>query len=395
MAEQADYTRLLRGPLDTISPEDEDFIDELLAVGRLFRPFDEAMDAFLARQGYQGDPADAQAKTAFIRGAFERRGMAPPREIMEWFSRGQHISRDTAFQLCFAFGLDGLETDDFFQRVYARERSFDCHRVEEAVYYFCLNNGIGWEEAQQLRAQVPPPPDRTDGEKIFTGAIMADLNRLETPEELVSYLRENISRFAENNVTATGMIRRLWAEAAGPEGLLIQEDRRFLSSRDDAATGERLPLRAGPEGLRSYEAYLAILQLNRREVARLRTDRSLQPILRGLHEAVRDAFPDRQGIDRILRGEKVAYERLRKWLILLTFYAFWARKALKEGGYGAGELDSARCAAFMNQYLTEAGYPELYVGNPYDWLFFYCARDQEPLVTFRAIWNDLLGQALT
>lgn len=40
--------------------------------------------------------------------------------------------------------------------------------------------------------------------------------------------------------------------------------------------------------------------------------------------------------------------------------------------------------------MIEAGYPELYVGNPYDWIFFYVSHDREPLITFREIWQSLL-----
>ena len=48
----------------------------------------------------------------------------------------------------------------------------------------------------------------------------------------------------------------------------------------------------------------------------------------------------------------------------------------------------------MNQFLCDAGYPELYVGNPYDWIFFYAAKRDEPLYVFRYIWNELLTMAL-
>ena len=80
--------------------------------------------------------------------------------------------------------------------------------------------------------------------------------------------------------------------------------------------------------------------------------------------------------------------------MLLTFYTFWARKALDNGNYSAGTEDASRCIAHMNQMLTEAGYSELYVGNPYDWLFFYAAKSDEPLPTFRFIWNELLTVTL-
>lgn len=96
----------------------------------------------------------------------------------------------------------------------------------------------------------------------------------------------------------------------------------------------------------------------------------------------------------ILRGEHVSYERVRKWLVLLTFYTYWAKRALVTGSYEAMPDDGERCIAEMNRYLIDSGYPELYVGNPYDWIFFYVLKDSEPLRTFRYIWNELLTDTL-
>lgn len=138
----ANYTTVLQKPLDTVSWEDDNFIEELLEIAQLFRPFSDAITEFISDRGYEGNSEDVDAKTMFIRSAFKKANMTLPREIREWFTAGQPIKRDTAFLICFAFGLDGRETDAFFQRYYARERSFDCHQVQEAVYYFCLNNGL-------------------------------------------------------------------------------------------------------------------------------------------------------------------------------------------------------------------------------------------------------------
>lgn len=123
-------------------------------------------------------------------------------------------------------------------------------------------------------------------------------------------------------------------------------------------------------------------------------ERTIRPILAKLHEAAQDSFPDRQGMTKILQGEHLSYERVRKWLILLIFYTWWAQRALNTGGYEAGQKDGQRFLSFMDQALVEAGYPEMYVGNPYDWIFFFCAQDQEPLRLFREIWNTLLGEKL-
>ena len=389
------YTSLLQTPLDTISWEDEDFIEELLRVAQLFRPFSAAITEFIVEHGYVGDAEDVDARAAFIRDAFARAGMDPPREIRSWFASGQSIRRDTAFLICFAFGLDGCGTDEFFRRYYARERSFDCHQVQEAIYYFCLNNGMSWADALELQARVPRAgAGGQGGAPVHTGSIIAELNRLETKEELIDYLTRNIDLFSDCNVTAYEAIRRLWERAAGPEGLLIRETRDLPSILDDAVSGRKASVRSSADGVRPWDAYLAILQLDKREVRRLETDRTIKPLIAKLHAGAQDSFPDRQGIDLILHGKHVSYERVRKWLVLLTFYTFWARRALEAGSYAARPGDAARCISHMDQVLVESGYPELYVGNPYDWIFLYAAKSDEPLTTFRYIWNELVAEAL-
>lgn len=389
------YTTLLQKPLETISWEDDNFIEELLQVVQLFRPFSDAITEFISERGFDGDFTDVDAKVKYIKTAFEKANMTPPRELREWFTAGQPIKRDTAFLICFAFGLDGGETDEFFRRYYAKERSFNCHQVQEAVYYFCLNNGLSYAEALDIQTRVPlSKRSQKSGDVVYTGSIIAELNDLETKEELVTYLTENIDKFSDSNVTAYERIRRLWALAAGNGGLLMQEREKLPSILDDAATGEKSKLRSGNTGVKPWDAYLAILQLDKDDVKQLKAERSIRPILKKLHDDAQDSFPDRQGIDKILRGEHVSYERVRKWLVLLTFYTFWAQKAVKEGSYEAKPVDAKRCLTSMNQHLMDAGYPELYVGNPYDWIFLFASKSEEPLYVFRFIWNELLATAL-
>ena len=389
------YIDLLQKPLEEIFWEDDNFIEELLRVVQLFRPFSVAITEFISEHGYYGDASDIEAKVAFIRTAFAKADMEAPREVREWFTMQQPIKRDTAFQICFAFGLDGGETDEFFRRIFTRERSFNCHQVPEAIYYFCLNNGLSWADAMDIQRRVHPiGKERTDGDIVYTDSIIAELNNLDTKDDLIRWLNDNIDKFAGSNVTAYETIRRLWEQTSGADGLLIQE-RKFLPSiHDDAATGEKSKLRINASGVRPYDAYLAILQLDKKEVKRLATDRSIKPILEKLHESAQDSFPDRQGIDLILRGETVSYERVRKWLVLLTFYTYWAKKAISKGNYEADSGDAERCITNMNQYLVNSGYPELYVGNPYDWIFFYASKREEPLYIFRYIWNELLTGVL-
>ena len=48
------YTALLQKPLETISWEDDNFIEELLRVVQLFLSFSVSITEFIAEHGYQG-----------------------------------------------------------------------------------------------------------------------------------------------------------------------------------------------------------------------------------------------------------------------------------------------------------------------------------------------------
>ena len=57
--------------------------------------------------------------------------------------------------------------------------------------------------------------------------------------------------------------------------------------------------------------------------------------------------------------------------------------------YRANVKDDERFINNLNRQLLEAGYQELYLGNPYDWIFLYCSKSEEPLITFREFIHEL------
>ena len=46
----------------------------------------------------------------------------------------------------------------------------------------------------------------------------------------------------------------------------------------------------------------------------------------------------------------------------------------------------------MNAVLNECGFSELYMGNPFDWMFLYCTLEDNPLDTFRGLLAEALEQ---
>lgn len=375
---------------------DDDFVEKIIGVGKQFRPFSEAMDDFLVHHGYNQDVHDVKAKVDFINNAFKAAGIKPPRFVKKWYEEGKSTSRETAYQICFAFGLDATETDDFFRRYYACERGFDCHRLADAVYYCCMLNGWTYAEAEEIIKTVEAAPAGAGkaGEVVYTQAIMDDLKEIVSKEDLIAYLSDNKNLFSENNnLTAYKTIQTLWSMSVGENGLLQEEREKLSSNLDDLTIGKagEVPLKPIKS---TSDAFIALFQLEEEPASRiLEKYRSVGPILKNLNEHIRDSFPNEQGIEKILRNDHtVSYESIRKWLILLSFYTFWAKTAVSRRKYIAKPEDRERCVSSMKNYLVDAGYSELYEGNPYDWLFFFAMADEDPLPTFRWIWQSLLDK---
>ena len=82
---------------------------------------------------------------------------------------------------------------------------------------------------------------------------------------------------------------------------------------------------------------------------------------------------------------------VRKTLILLVFYQFWVNDALQKGyaEYHADEQAEARFHCIADRFLSDAGYPTLYAGNPFDWIFLYSAHDDSPLEALRFFMREL------
>lgn len=59
----------------------------------------------------------------------------------------------------------------------------------------------------------------------------------------------------------------------------------------------------------------------------------------------------------------------------------------------AGVQETERCLYSINKFLVDAGYPTLYFGNPYDWIFMWALRTENPLQAFRSYMLEVLISA--
>lgn len=393
------YTTFLEDMAYNIFEED-DYLEELKKAAELFRTFDKALDSFIVNHGYKGDLSDAEEKVSFIVGKLKDAGVPVPRNIKKWYTEHKRIERKTAFQLCFAFGLQVDEVNDFLRRV-CLTRGFDCQSVEEVVYFFAFKNGLSYGDATEILTRVTiVKPDKMLKENIvYTDLIVEEIDNIETVEELVQYLNENVDKFGYNNATSYETIRSIWHDISKENGIALREKKLLYVAFDKDANDEqqeadtdkkRKERKRMDDSL--WEIYLQILGLSGNYLDSIYKDRSIKSILKDnelLHPLAEDSFPDRDGLNKILNGEHVSYERVRKILILLVFYKFWANKALGSNHYEAGYEDAERCISTINNNLVDAGYPMLYPGNPYDFIIFVSVNADSPLMTFRDYMREM------
>lgn len=389
-----EYTSYLSVKGYEISPEDDNYKQELLDVANSFRAFDASLDEFIVQKGYSGDAADTDAKVKFIKEKFDKAGIElQARNVRGWFQKHTQASKRTiAIQFCFAFQLTLEETQDFFRRVYLQRR-IDCHNVEEAIYYYCISHQLTYSDARALIKKAPKQDGKghldLNSDVLYTGTILKELERFQTPEELLAFLDENKAQFVYNNATAKTYITKLWNRIDGKNGLAYRE------------ICHRYPKKVVADKRRSvWEIYRQILglldydEVDHSALYQLAGDRTIQPLLKAndlVHPIVRRDFPDRQGLEAIIRGNNKSDEVIRKTMILLAFYRFWMERFLKDPAseYAAKPYETQRCIASINRLLLDASYPELYEGNPYDWIFLFSAQDTYPLQAFRFFMREV------
>lgn len=401
------YTEYLEGRADAIRVEDENYAEELLAIAQTFRSLDEALSGFIRAHGYEGQE-DSAEKSAFVRTRFEEAQIPVPRGIKKWFAYGHHtISRPHAVQLCFAFHLSLEESEDFFRRV-CLQRPLDCHDMEEAVCYFALRHALSYARTQEM-IRALPDVQRTcvdlQGDVLYTKTIVSEIERITDAGQLMDFLRGNADQFAYHNATAYRYIQSLWEVISADEGLTRREARYLYGWKGERDAKGRSLLEIMENRKRTvWDIYLQILglleydydQKKRRyePLFAFEADRSIQEVLKDnrlLHPLAVDKFPDRQGLEAILQGRRKHDEVVRKTLILLVFYQFWVNDALQKGyaEYHADEQAEARFHCIADRFLSDAGYPTLYAGNPFDWIFLYSAHDDSPLEALRFFMREL------
>lgn len=298
--------------------------------------------------------------------------------LSNWLLNGSPANsesgRENIYKLCFALKMNAVQTGEFFLKAYL-ERPFNYKNLHEAVYFFCMNNDLGYTEALRLieQAEAMPIIEKPDVQEI-TEEIGRTLQTFRSEEVLLRYLQENRSGFAVQNQTATKRIADLITSCCN----LAEKEFAILNQLEDK-----------PKSITNEDELLAVIygyharetsgywEKNRKNVPKPVYAKSISESR--FPRLVRCNFPQRQQLENI-KKHKASYDAIRKSLILLSFYHFFADARIK-GIQSADLFDEF--VDEMNTTLAQCGYVQLYWRNPFDWMFGHCAEKEEPLDVLR------------
>lgn len=298
--------------------------------------------------------------------------------LSNWMTKGSPASdasgRENVYKLCFALQMNALQTGEFFLKAYL-ERPFNYKNLHEAIYFFCMNNNLGYEDAVKIIAKVELlPVVKNPTAQDITEEIGRALQAFRSEDMLLNYLQANRCGFAEQNKTATErillLIQKCYPLAAAEFDVQKKvRDKAYTVDNEDELLSVIYNYNA-----RATDGYW---EKKGKRVPKPVYAKSISESK--FPQLVRCNFPQRQQLENI-KKRKASYDTIRKALIMLSFYHFFADARVK--GIKSPDLFD-EFVDEMNTTLAECGYVQLYWRNPYDWMIGHCAEKEDPLDMLR------------
>lgn len=394
---------------------------------------------------------DLNAKRKFIHDKLEK--IDPPDEaskdektIFNWLKGttepdANEKTRDRIYRLCFALSVSTEDVEWFFNNVYF-QRSFNCRRIEEAVYYYCFKNNYDYKHARGLIKEIQtfPEQEAPDPDAIlYTTQIQKQLDYCTTDEDLKQYFRTNKWTFQKDqaNQRAEKELYELLKKIKGKKtdreiaekirneeikyakessefagcGLIVQE---ILSLEEPQHPDPPLPEKTqGKDGAKTVKVkkegeeikyakrpsllnYLldgndisSISTMLKCIYGRLGPEEDIHTEEIDLPAKRRKNFPSEKVFSdlHLQEGGLCAsknYDAIRKCLILLKFYQFWCEHKLRPSEFSCDNKKLQEMyESETDDCLSVCGYDELNSVNNYDRLFILCSGTADPLGTLR------------
>lgn len=275
-----------------------------------------------------------------------RMGKACPRTVIEWF-RGTPpgvTNRRNNYELCYALEMNLQETAEFFQKCYLTI-PFNYKDASDAVFFYCLLKKRDYSVICSMLKAVDEM-DETSGSDTETQMHARNILSISDDGEFLKYIAKHCYSDSQQYRTAK---RRIAA--------LVEEHQ--VSSL--------------------AQLHFDIVGFKYQEIKREKWINTHK-----LPRRFTESLPMDGSFDKIVKGDVVSYEVLRKALIIMLLYDSFG---MLPPTNDTDEID-ARMRDFFeetNAELAQCGFPQLYPRHPFDWLIMFCANSSEPMEAFRRV----------
>ena len=349
-----------------------------------FRSFGDGLKAII-RSKMPAEPT--MTPQEFLQACCKEKGItvASAATLYNWFHKDMRPDRaeqrrEAMFALAFALELTVAETTDLFHKVYL-DRAFNKRSYKELIYYHCLKRGNTYSYAQKLISLVSFSEEIKDA-TVRTELISQQTESFADDMDLLAYIHNRPHNFSLGNVAAIAEFEKQWEKAR------LTVDRELGFAKRNSTKTERV--RGNWDSKRLAD--LAEKDINSaafdfeiitgQSITGAKGTKPLSFKNKHLPKEIAVNFPASPSL-----GKNPSHEQLRKMIILLFSYEFWFN--VQESDETDYFFDYTYA---LDQKLEDIGYPPLYPGNPFDWLFLTCSNMECPLDAFRAILDEVLNE---
>lgn len=156
------YTKINADKISCFIINDEDGSDQAISFLKnkdSFRPFKDGLKELFRMKNIDIDLSDNEVMADFLYSKLKDiKANVEKETVVSWFS-GTHRpkveagSRLKMYEICFALNLNETETTWFFQHIYY-DRAFNCHTIDEAVFYFAFSNGLTYQKSLNIIKKI-------------------------------------------------------------------------------------------------------------------------------------------------------------------------------------------------------------------------------------------------
>ena len=392
-----------------------------------FRTFNEGLSEIMIKKGYISDSTAPDEISQILYKKLTDIGSSLSLNTISSWIKGDHRPkveagyRKNIYEICYALNLTFNETIWFFHHVYY-DRAFNCHTIDESVYYFCLKNNISYKDSLDIINKIENSPDTTSSYEEtsnYTLFIQKTIDKIESVDDLISFLSLNKANFKSWNASAYQTLDDLVKDLLPSENGKKEIEKIKRKIKATHSTYGIIPKKNNQNewGLimqeffydLTDESYLDILDgknirsknflLEQILGMKLITDKEKKRFIdkASIPDIVKNNFPSRKTMSDVLSEDKItqskSYYSIRKLIILLEFYRYWCSIKIMDEEYD--DFENPLSDAFVdeiNYTLYLCGYEEMYAGNPYDWIFMCSAQADDPLSYFRQCITFILDE---